>query len=193
MKIRKLFHKLIGERTRGRLAYFPRSKLRLSWGAAFNGQKLRQGIFVAVVEENPLTAIIETGTFRGTTTELLARTLLPVYTVEAWPRFYEFARMRFRSQRDRVHVYEGDSRAFLRQLAADSSVPHDRVFFYLDAHWGEDLPLLEEVGIIFKSWTRAIVMIDDFKVPGTDYQYDDYGSGKALTLEYLERTIGGPH
>jgi hypothetical protein len=60
------------------------------------------------------------------------------------------------------------------------------MLFYLDAHWGEDLPLFEEIAKIFSSCAQAIVMIDDFKVPNDDgYGYDDYGIGKALTREYI--------
>jgi hypothetical protein len=59
-------------------------------------------------------------------------------------------------------------------------------FIYLDAHWEEDLPLREELEIIREAWDRAIVMIDDFAVPGDPgYGYDDYGSGKALEQDYL--------
>ena len=31
---------------------------------------------------------------------------------------------------------------------------------------------------------------NDFKVPNTDYGYDDYGPGKALTLDYLSNLTG---
>jgi hypothetical protein len=75
----------------------------------------------------------------------------------------------------------------LRDLAANVQFPKSKVFFYLDAHWQEHLPLAEELEIIFTSWREAVVMVDDFKVPGSDYAYDDYGPGKALTLEYLDR------
>ena len=70
-------------------------------------------------------------------------------------------------------------------LARDSSVPKCDVFFYLDAHWEDDLPLLEEIEVIFSHRDRATIMIDDFCVPGTDYGFDDYGAGKTLNLAYL--------
>jgi hypothetical protein len=40
------------------------------------------------------------------------------------------------------------------------------LFFYLDAHWNEDLPLAEEIDLIFSRSPCAVVMIDDFEVPG---------------------------
>lgn len=63
------------------------------------------------------------------------------------------------------------------------------MFFYLDAHWGEDLPLRDELEIIFSKWKRPIVMVDDFQVPNSDYGFDDYGPGKALNLSYIEPVV----
>ncbi|MGH7488291.1 MAG: hypothetical protein ACREMY_22235, partial [bacterium] len=38
---------------------------------------------------------------------------------------------------------------------------------------------------------RAVLMIDDFQVPGDPgYSFDDYGPGKALTSEYLPELNG---
>lgn len=80
----------------------------------------------------------------------------------------------------------GDSRELLRRLARDVTVPKDRVFFYLDAHWGDDLPLREELAIIGKAWSKPVLLIDDFEVPGDPgYGFDDYGPGKTLTMSYL--------
>ena len=60
-------------------------------------------------------------------------------------------------------------------------------FFHLDAHWGEDLSLAEEIDLIFSSGTDAIVMIDDFQVPDDpSYSYDNCGAGKLLSEEYID-------
>jgi hypothetical protein len=110
-----------------------------------------------------------------------------VYTVEAFPRYYHFARRRFRNQAD-IHLGFGDSRAFLERLARDPVLRGKRLFFYLDAHWYDDLPLRSEVELIAATWEQPVVMIDDFAVPGDDgYGFDDYGTGKRLSLEYLPR------
>jgi hypothetical protein len=130
-------------------------------------------------------AIVETGTFRRTTTMMFAEQGLPIYTVEASPRFHAYARLRLRKVNEQVHLYQADSRAFLEQLARDPSVPHSDVFFYLDAHWEQDLPLREEVEMIFSNWECAVIMVDDFEVPGTSYTFDDYGADQVLNLGYL--------
>ena len=74
----------------------------------------------------------------------------------------------------------------MRGLANNEQFPKSKVFFYLDAHWGEHLPLKEEIEVIFTNWNAPVVMVDDFQVPGTDYGYDDYGPGKVLNMSYLE-------
>jgi hypothetical protein len=74
-------------------------------------------------------------------------------------------------------------------LSKNDSVQKEDVFFYLDAHWGKDLPLRDELEIIFKKWKNPIVMVDDFEVPGTDYGFDDYGPDKSLSLSYIEPIV----
>jgi hypothetical protein len=34
---------------------------------------------------------------------------------------------------------------------------------YLDAHWGDDLPLLDELEIVLKAKPEALILIDDFE------------------------------
>ena len=157
-----------------------------SWGGPFNGQVGRSKIFQELIANIRFNAIIETGTFRGTTTEFLAtESKLPVYTVEAEPLYHHFSKLRFR-RFPSVSLERLDSRIFLETLSRNPAVPKENVFFYLDAHWKDDLPLREEIVLIDKSWRGVVIMVDDFQVPGDPgYGYDDYGPDKSLTLEYL--------
>ena len=175
---------------RGQLDYILKPRLKRREAGPFNGQEFRQRIFRELVEKMGFSAIVETGTFRGETTQYMYRTSgLPLYSAELNPRFYAYARMRLRKDSD-INLYNSDSRKFLRQLINEGLFGKADVFFYLDAHWGEDLPLLEEIEIIFDKMPSAVVMVDDFKVPwDAGYTYDDYGMGKSLTLEYLEPAI----
>ncbi len=177
----------IGPTRIGRIEYLLfRRSLGQSWGGPMNGQAGRQELCRQIFGSLRPVAVVETGTFRGTTTKFFSDFGVPVYTAEAEPRFHAFAERRFRSARDRVHVVLADSRLLLRQLAANPQFPKDNVFFYLDAHWYSDLPLAEEIEMVFGSWKRSVIMIDDFAVPGDSYSYDDYGPGAALNAEYLD-------
>jgi hypothetical protein len=98
-----------------------------AWGGPLNGQVKRAEIFREIIEGFSFCAIVETGTYRGTSTDFLRRVSgLPVYSVERNPRFFEYSRLRFRNDSD-VAVRLGDSRDFLRDLAADTKVPHERL------------------------------------------------------------------
>jgi|SoiMethySBSTD1v2_1073268.scaffolds.fasta_scaffold82635_2 hypothetical protein len=184
--VKSLLLRGLGPVTVGKLEYLLRPSLRASWGGPMNGQEGRRQMCRDIMRAVPPAAIVETGTFRGTTTEFFAGFGVPVYSVEAQPRYQAFAAMRLRGVRDRVHLSLGDSRAFLQQLAQDASFPKRSVFFYLDAHWDADLPLAQEITTIFERWTAAVILIDDFAVPNDSYGYDDYGPGAALDREYLD-------
>ena len=134
-------------------------------------------------------AVVETGTFRAGSTKFFASefNLVPVYSVERNEVFYEYAKLVMRRFASTTHLSLGDSRVFLRRLAADPSLTNKLMFFYLDAHWDDDLPLREEVSIIRSAWEGAVVMIDDFRVPDDDgYTFDDYGPSKRLDLSLLQ-------
>lgn len=178
--------KLLGEKNVGYWDYFLKPELKESWEGPFNGQRCRQRIFSDLMTRVAFKAIVETGTFRGTTTEFLATFGLQVYTVEANARFYAYSTLRLFRHRHNIHRYQGDSPTFLRGLAYNEHFPTSKVFFYLDAHGGEHLPLREEIEVIFTNWNGIVVMVDDFQVPGTDYGYDDYGPGEVLNMSYLE-------
>ena len=166
-----------------------RPSLRASWGGPMNGQVRRRALVRAIARSVDVDVVIETGTYRGTSTEFFAAVFgVPVETVEANRRFYEYSRRRL-AHEPSISVSLGDSREFLRRMAARQS---DKTpFIYLDAHWEADLPLREELEIIRTGWTQGVVMIDDFAVPADPgYGFDDYGPGKSLTQDYLPAMPG---
>ncbi len=160
-----------------------------SWGGPLNGQKHRREIVREIAREFRPAHVIETGTYRGTSTEFFSAVFgVPVDTAEANERFYEYSARRLAGD-TAITVHRGDSREFLRACAAVAE-PERPTFFYLDAHWHSDLPLADELRIIAARWKSAIVMIDDFQVPDdAGYAYDDYGPGKALVPNYLPSEV----
>lgn len=151
----------------------------------FNGQLYRKRIFTDIISAIPIDAIVETGTWLGNTTGYMATTARkPIFSCELSPRFHALSKMRLQGLQE-LHLQQCDSRQFLQQLS-QSSLVQKSVFFYLDAHWYDDLPLAEEIGTIVKHWKKFVIMIDDFEVPNDPgYGFDDYGAGKALTLGLL--------
>lgn len=153
------------------------------YGGPMNGQARRQQLVRDLVRAIPFDEIVETGTYRGVTTTFLHNVSgLPVHTAEVDPRFYRYSRVRC-ADNPAITVYFCDSRSLLRELAGRPGDP--TLFFYLDAHWGEDVPRFEELQIIHRRWSKALVMIDDFCVhddPG--YLFVQYGDS-VLDMEYL--------
>lgn len=172
-------------RYHGLLEFTFRPGLATRRNGPFNGQSARQSCYHELMEMFGFNAIIETGSYRGITTSLFAEAGVPVYSIEAMTRFATYSARRFRDT-PHVKILKGDSRQRLQELAEMTIADNDNVFFYLDAHWYDDLPLREEIEIVRKHWTNWVIMIDDFEVPGTSYSYDAYGPGRNLDAEYLQ-------
>ena len=155
-----------------------------------NGQAGRQALVEEILALCQPQAIIETGTYLGTTSKWFAeRTSVPILTVESHPDRHKEARAALQ-HRPHVHAVAGDSRDLLRSWAGDAELPNDNCFFYLDAHWNQDLPLVEELDVIVEHFVDPIIMVDDFEVPGDEgYGFDEYGPGRALTLEIIPSTL----
>jgi hypothetical protein len=156
------------------------------WSGPLNGQPRRQELVEALLTRCSFAAIIETGTFRGATTEWLARFGLPVFTVELDPHYYAYARWRLRKYSN-VTVLPGDSAAGIRSInEGEGSRIAGPVFAYLDAHGPGHLPLLEEVDAVRDGWDDWVAVVDDFEVPDdAGYRFEEYGPGLRMSLELL--------
>lgn len=153
--------------------------------AAFNSQRERRRIIALLLDGITFEKIVETGTFIGDTTGHLAETTkLPVETAESDDRFFSLASNRLKNLPS-VTVHHSDSRAFLKNLATRE--PSSRItFFYLDAHWNDDLPLREEISTIASHWDEFLILIDDFRVPADPgYGWDIYSAGNSLEYSLI--------
>lgn len=159
---------------------------RSSWGGPFNGQQHRQLMVREILAAVNPTYVLETGTYRGTSTEFLAAiTSASIHTFESSRHNYGYSATRLLASRN-VHVSNVDSRSGLKSFFTKHSAKDARIFCYLDAHWNDDLPLRDELVTIFTHAPTAVVMVDDFQVEDdAGYSFDDYGADKALNAEYL--------
>jgi predicted O-methyltransferase YrrM len=116
---------------------------------------------------------IETGTFRGDTSILLADTFGSCVTIERSPSLAAAAKERF-SNDERIQVIEGNSRDVLSDVLPKVDVP---CFLWLDAHGiydyvGEDdqeNPILEEIEVVARVRlnSNTVIVIDDARGMGT--------------------------
>jgi hypothetical protein len=121
----------------------------------------------------------------------MAGTGLPTFSIEYDARSFGYARARL-WRRGNIRLIHADSRKALRWLLESPKfhLSAKCVFFYLDAHWNDDLPILEELDIIFGRCATAVAMVDDFEVPlDPGYGYDDYGALNAIGLPRITPII----
>ena len=83
------------------------------FGSAMNGQTARLESCRRCLTNLSIDAIIETGTFRGVTTEWFSSfSPIPVYSIEINPRYYFFSKKRLRLKQN-VNLFLGSSEEVL--------------------------------------------------------------------------------
>jgi hypothetical protein len=176
---------LLPESAKGTIDCYCRPRLAAGFGP-LNGQRLRQQMIVNLLKVADVACIVETGTYRGTSTVFFSEFRLPVFTVESNARYYTYSRIRLRKI-PHVTVVHQDSVYFLRDQLPQKRLADETILFYLDAHWYARLPTRNELEAILTHFNSNIIIIYDFEVPDDPgYGFDDYGIDKRLNLDYLK-------
>lgn len=110
---------------------------------------------------------METGTYKGVGTRILAELFGTVATIELAPQIYERARTAL-ADLPHVEVIAGDSRERLRSLAGEGRP----AFYFLDGHWsgeftageGNECPVLDELAAISPGHPDDCFVIDDARL-----------------------------
>ena len=120
---------------------------------------------------------IETGTYLGVTSNVLKKTAIKLYTIEASRKLYNIVRKNF-SQDQNVVALFGQSPKFLKKILPNINT---NINFFLDAHTVNNnktftyknktitLPLDNELKIIFKhikNFKKFTIFIDDISLLG---------------------------
>ena len=163
------------------------------WISPMGGQARRVKKVIELMDEFNPDLIIETGTFIGTTTPLLA-TLFekPVITIELNARLAKRNRLMFSKLHPSLEITQviGNSdtelSAILKQM--DKGV---KLFAYLDAHWFDYLPTTKELESLAKWGGDFIALIDDFKNDyDSGYGFDEYKSGQHIGKHLIPVGLG---
>lgn len=139
-----------------------------------------------LIEDFNIDTIVETGTYKGWSTNILAQTNKKIITIEVNEESYKEAK-EFNSKNSNIDFYLGSSQKVIDEVIQKSA---SHVLFFLDAHWGKYWPLLDELEVIHeKSLISPVIIIHDFFVPdGTGkakFGYDKYGN-TILNYEYVK-------
>ena len=132
------------------------------------------GVFIdSLARDFGIDIAVETGTCLGGTTRFVSSCFKDVHTAEVSNEYFEGAKSNLKDCAN-VHCHLGSSDRVLKEILP--SLKEKRVVFYLDAHWNQYWPLLDELEEIGKTHRdNCIIVIDDFKVPGRgDIEYDRY-------------------
>ena len=154
---------------------------------AFNAAPEISAFMACFLKEYSIEAAVETGTWNGSTAQFFGLFLDEVHTIEINQETYDKA-CRLLANQTHVHCYLGSSEKILKQILP--SLTSKKTFFYLDAHWLESWPLLQEIEEISKSHKdNCAIAIDDFKIPNRpDIGYDCYG-GHECSYEYIKNKL----
>ncbi|MFC9472697.1 methyltransferase domain-containing protein [Nocardia sp. NPDC056952] len=123
--------------------------------------------FDFLVRQYGVSQILETGCCLGDTTDYLARTYpdIAIWTCDIDAAHVEFTSKRL-SKYPNVRVEQGDSAELLPRSIAPECIP----LVYLDAHWGDRWPLVDELNAV----ERGIVVVDDFDIGNPRFGFDVY-------------------
>ena len=134
-----------------------------------------EGLLSRYAAYSSIQVFVETGTLSGTTIVAMKRRFPRCHSIELSPRLYVRALVRHGLKGIRFHF--GDSSKVLRKLAKRINEP---AVFFLDAHWSsgdtargeKDVPLLDELGILAKRSHHDLIIIDDYRLFGTNVTED---------------------
>lgn len=153
----------------------------------FEGDSILESKIKSVIESYGVKTVIETGTFKGGTTAKFCNMAHLVITFENNLEYYKEASARL-NKMDNLIMIRGESQRYLDHVLKDNILDLGMCLFFLDAHWYDHCPLLDELNIIAQNKLKPVIVIHDFKVPGTDLGFDTY-KGRALDWSYIEDAV----
>jgi hypothetical protein len=153
----------------------------LGMAEAFGRDPVLEALVRQVVTEHEIRTIVETGTWRGYTTRRFAEFVANVFTIESDPSLWHLATATL-VDKPNVTLFQGRSQSLLRNLIPALLKP---ALYYLDAHWENDWPILQELDAIAELDARCCIIIHDCKVPTCPGLGFDSYNGQELTLEFV--------
>jgi len=130
----------------------------------------------------------ETGTHYGGTAKIVSEYFDKVITIESNDNFYNIAKDTLKNTKN-CEMLLGNSPDMLRKTLKEKE---SSIFFFLDAHWEQYWPLLDELKVIKEKNLTPIIAIHDFYVPDENnnakFGFDSY-HGQPLNFEYIKISI----
>lgn len=153
---------------------------------AFNGDIYIKEQIEKFRDEFQIKEAIETGTHQGNSTDELGCIFGKVTSIEINVTYFTNCSKRFINRKD-ISMIKGNSPDVLIRILKTRIQP---ILFYLDAHWGNYNPLLDELSaIIYYGFNKSVICIHDFKVPERDFGFDKFPNGKNYEFNEIKESI----
>jgi len=142
--------------------------------------------------------VVETGTWQGEGALGFSSLMDNVYTIEINLDYFKESQENIKragyNQLGVTSIYVKGTKKITFLLGNSPEVMEsiiewleEPILFFLDAHWLEYWPLLDELKVIRRR-PNSLIIIDDFKVPGKPFGYDTY-HGKRLDWNLLNEHL----
>jgi predicted O-methyltransferase YrrM len=147
--------------------------------------------------------VVETGSYYGWSTKVFASLVESVDSIEIEPNYLEEAKKHLEGITN-VNLHLGDSVTVMNEIVSENE---KNILFFLDAHWQEHWPILNELEVIKNKKLKPVICIHDFFVPGgtklrqkngrivskhyfdgSKFGYDEFNS-VALDFKYIENSL----
>jgi predicted O-methyltransferase YrrM len=152
---------------------------------AFNQDRYVLHEVKKIIQKFNIKNIFETGTYLGSTTKVLSGLVENLYTVESNSDYFNKSK-EFLKDCQNVHMYLGNSPQIMEEVIPNLN---GRTLFFLDAHWYNYCPLIDEIKTIDKcKKTDSVLIVHDFKVPGKNFGYDSY-NGQDYEYSWVESHV----
>jgi hypothetical protein len=164
----------------------------------FNGDTFICEEFLNLKEKFNITTAIETGSCVYSTTQWLGNNFGSVLTAEVNDEFAKWGKYKI-EEMPNVCAFISDSVEFIKSISnADENYlglkdfSLNNAIFFLDAHWGDFCPLLNELKEIANKvfvFVNPIIAIHDFKVPNEPTLGYDSINGQAFDYEWIKKSL----
>lgn len=155
----------------------------------FEGDEFLATAFKNIIKDNNITTVIETGTYRGYTTKRLAEMVETVYTIEINDEYF-FESGQHLVKLPNVRRALSSSPIYLKTLLnPELSLIKEKLLFFLDAHWGNVCPLLDELQVIADAKIKPVIVIHDFFNPTDPTMGFDAYNGKRFNFDFIKEKV----
>jgi len=153
----------------------------------FNGDTYICDEFLKLKETFNIDTAIETGSCMYSTTKWLCNNFDEVYTVEINHEYANYGKHKISTFPNCFTSVGVDSVSFINHILSQHIYKTNSTIFFLDAHWGENCPLKDEIKAIANINLQhpPIIAIHDFYTNHPEELGYDIYKGESLSISYI--------